>query len=181
MDTLAFLLSALGAVCIYIPPLLKGKNMKQILLLTFLSNVFIATSYVLTGAINGAVSCFLGAVQVLINYFFQRKALPLPRWLVGVYGLTFTVVNLVVFTNATDILAILACLTFILCISQQNGKGYRLWSLGNASLWLIYDGLNVSFGPLATHAIQFAIIICGMVMHDRKKIVTGAEESPARE
>ena len=35
MEILAFVLSMLGTVCICIPPLLKGKNMKLILLLIF--------------------------------------------------------------------------------------------------------------------------------------------------
>ena len=55
-DIIAFVLSALGTITICIPPLLKGKNMKLILLLIFLTNVLIATSYILTGALNGAAT-----------------------------------------------------------------------------------------------------------------------------
>ena len=73
METLAFILSTIGTVCICIPPLLKGKNMKLILLLVFSANVTVATSYLLTGAYNGAASCFVGAAQAIINYFFDRK------------------------------------------------------------------------------------------------------------
>ena len=73
MKTLAFILSVIATVGACIPPLLKGKNMKLILLVVCTNNALLATSYVLTGAFNGAASCYLGAVQTFINYFFERK------------------------------------------------------------------------------------------------------------
>lgn len=169
MEILAFILSTLGTVCICIPPLLKGKNMKIILLLVFSANVLVATSYILTGAINGAASCFVGAAQTIINYFFDRKNKPLPRWLIAIYGASFIIVNLIVFKQATDTIALVAALVFILAICQKNGKKYRFWTFVNTALWLTYDLVNLSFGPLSTHAIQLSTIILGMVMHDRKK------------
>lgn len=169
MEALAFALSTLGTVCICIPPLLKGKNMKVILLLVFSTNVLIATSYVLTGAFNGAASCCVGAAQTIINYFFERKNKPIPLWLVAIYAVAFIFVNLLVFANITDILALLASLIFVLSICQKNGKQYRLWTVVNTMLWLIYDFITLSFGPLSTHAIQLATLLFGMVMHDRKK------------
>ena len=65
METLAFILSTMGTVCICVPPLLKGKNMKLILLLVFSANMLVATSYLLTGAYNGAASCFVGGAQAI--------------------------------------------------------------------------------------------------------------------
>ena len=170
MDILAFILSNLATVCVCIPPLLKGKNMKLILLLVFTTNALLATSYILTGASNGAASCCIGAVQCLINYaFFERKNREIPRWLIGIYGAAFLVVNLLVFTQLVDILAILAAMAFILSICQKNGKMYRLWTLINTVLWLVYDFITHSYGPLSTHAILLASLLFGMVMHDRKK------------
>ena len=169
MNTLAFILSTLGTVCICIPPLLKGKNMKVILLLVFLTNVLIATSYILTGAYNGAASCCVGAVQTIINYFFERKNKEIPKWLIAIYAVAFIVVNLLVFTKMTDILALLASLVFIIGISQKSGKPYRFWTMVNTALWILYDSITLSFGPLSTHAIQMATILTGIVMHDRKK------------
>ena len=169
METLAFALSTLGTVCICIPPLLKGKNMKVILLLVFSTNVLIATSYVLTGAFNGAASCCVGAAQTIINYFFERKNRPIPLLLVAIYAVAFIFVNLLVFAHITDIIALLASLMFILSICQKNGKQYRLWAVVNTVLWIIYDFITLSFGPLSTHAILLATLLFGIVMHDRKK------------
>lgn len=169
METLAFILSTLGTVCICIPPLLKGKNMKLILLLVCLTNVLIAISYFLTGAFNGAASCCVGAAQTIINYFFERKNKPIPPWLIAIYAAAFLIVNLLVFTRIFDIIAIAAALVFIMGICQKNGKMYRIWTSVNATLWLMYDLLTRSFGPLSTHAIQLSIILFGIFIHDRKK------------
>lgn len=169
MEILAFVLSTLGTICICVPPLLKGTNMKAILLLLFLSNILIAASYFLTGAFNGAASCCVGAVQTIINYFFERKNRPVPKWLVAIYAVAFIAVNLLVFAHVTDMIALLATMAFIIAICQKNGKRYRPWTLGNAGLWILYDVVTLSFGPLSTHAIQFSTIVVGMIMHDRKK------------
>lgn len=167
MEKIAFVLSTLGTICICIPPLLKGKNMKLILLLVCLTNVLIGVSYILTGEYNGAASCCVGAIQSTINYFFERKNKAIPSWLIAIYAAAFLVVNLLVFSRITDILALLAALVFILGISQKNGKQYRVWTLANAVLWGTYDMFNRAYGPLTTHAIQTAIILFGMIMHDR--------------
>ena len=172
METLAFILSSLGTVCICIPPLLKGKNMKLILLLIFLANATVAASYFLTGALNGGVSCTIGAVQSIVNYFFERKEKSLPKWLIAVYAVAFIAANLVVFQSVTDVLAILACLFFIGGICQKSGEKYRLWSLINTGLWAAYDLANASYGPLVLHGVLFFITAFGMLVHDRKAKIT---------
>ena len=169
MEILAFVLSTLGTVCICITPLLKGKNMKLILFLVFLTNVLIATSYILTGAFNGAATCCVAAVQAIINYSFERKNKSIPGWLIALYAVAFVIVNLLVFSRITDILALAAAFMFIIVICQKNGKQYRLWTLAKTVLWVVYDLITLSFGPLCTHAIEIVILILGIVVHDRKK------------
>ncbi len=169
MEILAFVLSTLGTVCICIPPLLKGKNMKLILLLVFLTNVLLGTSYILTGAFNGVATCCIGAVQTIINYLFERKNKSIPVWLIVLYAVAFIVANLLVFTRITDGIALLAALMFVMSISQKSGKQYRLWTLVNTVLWIVYDFITLSFGPLSTHIIQLTMLLFGIIMHDRKK------------
>lgn len=168
MEILEFVFSALGTACICITPLLKGKNMKLILFLVFLTNVFIATSYIMSGAFNGAATCCVAAVQAIINYFFERKNKLLPVWLMALYAVTFIIVNLFVFSHITDIIALVAALMFIIVICQKNGKQYRMWTLAKTILWAIYDLITFSFGALTTHIIQVIIVVLGIIMHDRK-------------
>lgn len=169
METLAFILSTIGTVCICIPPLLKGKNMKLILLLVFSANITVAASYLLTGAYNGAASCFIGGAQAIINYFFDRKNKKLPIWLIVIYALAFIGVNLMVFNHIFDLVAMLASLTFIMCVGQKNGRKYRFWTFINTALWMTYDILKASYGPLLTHAILMGTVIFGIIVHDIRK------------
>lgn len=154
--------------------LVKGKNMKLILLLVFCGNFSIAVSYLLAGeGINGAASCFIGAAQSVINYFFDSKGKPLPKWLIGIYMAAFVVVNLVVsFSsgfNPLCLLAIVASLTFVMMIDQDNGAKYRFWVICNSVLWCIYDVLSKSPSNFATHVCLLAFTVVGMIIHDRKK------------
>lgn len=178
METVAFILSILGTVCACLPSLLKGKNMTGILLCVFLANAFVGISYVITGAFNGAGSCFLGAVQTVINYFFDRKNKKLPTWLIVIYALSFAIVNLLVFDSILDIIALLATLAFVMSIAQNSGPKFRIWALLNASLWATYDVCSLSFGPLVTHGIQTLTAISGIVIHDFRK---GKKEAGADE
>ena len=175
MDTLAFILSTLGTICICAASFLKGKNMKFILLLVFLTNALMGISYILTGAFNGAVSSILGAVQTILNYFlFERKNKSIPKWLIVIYALSFLIVNLLVFERILDLLALVATMAFIMEICQKTGKQYRVWTLTNAVFWVAYDFTSFSFGPFATHLLQLGIAVCGMILHDRKKEKTEA-------
>ena len=171
METLAFILSAFCTICACAPSFLKGKNMKLILLLVICSNVFGGASYAVTGALGGAATCAVGALQTGINFLFERKEKPIPKWLITAYALSFAAVNLLVFSRYIDMIALLAALVFVISISVKNGKKYRLWSLINTLLWIIYDLATLSFGPLSTHCILLSTIVFGMLVHDRKKDV----------
>lgn len=168
MALLSYILSLAGLGAMIIASLIKGKNMKTILLFVFAGNILVATSYVLTGGYNGAASCYLGGAQTIINYFFDARKKPLPKWLITVYALAFVGLNLAVGGfSALGILAIVASLTFILCIGQKVGSKYRFWTLVNMILWCLYDVLSASFGVLFTHATQLIFAVIGMVIHDR--------------
>lgn len=166
---LPIVLSAIATVCGCVPPIIKGKNMKLILLVVFLNNLLVAISYILTKDASGAAICFVGAATSIVNYFFDSKGKRLPVWLLIIYALAFVAVNLTTFKQAADILTLLAALAFVMAVSQKSGKRYRLWALANAGLWLIFDLIVWAEGPIIAHLAQFAIIIIGMVAYDRKK------------
>ena len=167
MQILSYILSLAGLGAMITASLIKGKNMKTILLFVFLGNIFVATSYLMTGGINGAVSCYIGGAQTLINYFYDRNKKPLPKWLIAVYAVAFVVLNLMTGFSWLCMLAIIASLTFILCIGQKVGSKYRFWTLVNMGLWCLYDVLSCSFGVLFTHGTQLVFALIGMVIHDR--------------
>lgn len=166
---LSYILSLCGLLCMLVASLIKGKNMKTILLLVFSGSMLVATSYLIAGnGINGAISCYIGAAQTIINYFFDAKKKPLPKWLIAIYAVAFIVLNIVFAgINPLCILAIVASLTFILCIGQKVGSKYRFWTLVNMGLWCLYDILSGSFSVLFTHGTQLVFAVIGMIIYDR--------------
>lgn len=182
MDILAYVLSLAGLVSMILASLTKGEKMKRILLLVFLGNALVATSYLIDGAgLNGAAACYLGALMTIINYFFESKKMPIPKWLVAVYAVAFVAVNLWVIGGVSTlvenfgtraffppVIAIIACLIFILCIGQENGAKYRFWTIVNMLLWCTYDIVSMAYPGLLTHGIQLVFLAVGMIIHDRK-------------
>lgn len=168
MEALSYILSLGGLASMIIASLIKGKNMKTILLFVFAGNILVATSYLLAGnGVNGAVSCYIGAAQTIINYFFDVKKKPLPKWLIGIYAVAFVALNLATGFSWLCLLAIIASLTFILCIGQKVGSKYRFWTLVNMGLWCLYDIVSGSFGVLFTHGTQLVFALIGTFIHDR--------------
>lgn len=185
METLAFIFSTLGLIAMLTSSLLKGKNMKKILILVFLGNAFVAVSYLLGGSgFNGAASCLLGALFSIVNYFFDAKEKPVSKWLATVYGLSFVTVNIIVSFNSIVtfgdtvsvdykalvlcVLAIFGTLAFVMCIGQKNGAKYRFWTVMNMIMWCIYDLISGNIQVLITHIIQLSVAVVGMIIHDRK-------------
>ena len=143
--------------------------MKTILILVFLGNALVAISYIFTKSWSGAVSCGLGAVQTIINFFFESKNKAIPKWLVGIYALSFVAANLAVFGGLHTVVAIIATLFFVLSIVQKNGAKYRLWTVANVLGWILYDIATFAYGAMITHLVQLGITFVGIFINDRKK------------
>ena len=170
MEILSYILSLSGLASMIIASLIKGEKMKKILFFVFCGNVLVATSYLVGGSgFNGAASCYIGGIQAIVNYFFDSKNKPLPKWLVAIYCVAFIVCNLVVGGfKPIVILAIVASLTFVMCIGQTSGAKYRFWTIINIGLWCLYDILSESYSALITHGVLLLFTIVGMIAHDRK-------------
>lgn len=171
MEALAFVFSILGQVLNTSASLIRGTRMKLILLLVFVANFSFATSYLLNeSGINGAASCFLGGALAIVNFWFNVKKRPFPRWLPVLYGALFVAVNVIF---GTDILltaiAITATLCFVMGIAQTNGAKYRFWTLANLSFWVIFDLVSGSISTLLPHLFQVGCTVLGMVIYDRKQ------------
>ena len=173
IEIVPYILSVLSLASMVSASLIKGQNMKKILVLVFCGNTLAALSYLASGGgLNGAASCFIGSAQTVINYFFESKGKPLPKWLVIIYMLAFVSVNLAVGMSGDFdplcILAIVASLTFVMCIGQKSGAKYRFWTIVNMLLWCTYDVLTKTWSNLVTHVCLLAFTVVGMIIHDRK-------------
>ena len=176
MEIASYIVNLIGLGAILLASLVKGEKMKQVLLLLLVGNLAVGIGYLLGGSgINGAVSCFVGVGQTVVSAIFEIKHRPVPKWVVGIYALSFIVVNLL-FGGVSfyTFLVIAACMTFIMGILQKSGRGYRLWTVGNTVLWSTYDLLTGTYSALITHATMFVVNMAGILIHDLKKKEKGA-------
>ena len=128
-----------------------------------------ATSYLFTAeGMNGAVSSYIGSIQALINLFYAQKEKKIPVWLLILYALSFIVANLAVLSDPVGYVALLATLCFVGCVSAKTGKGYRIWQTANNLLWILYDILSHSYGPLVTHTVLCLFTVAGILLNDGK-------------
>lgn len=171
MELTAYILSGLSLALMISASLIKGNHIKIILLFVFFGNFLAATSYFISDGINGAAACYLGSLQTIINYFFDCKNKKIPNWLNICYIVAIIAVNLIVAGGFSwlGLLVIVASLTFILCIGQENGRMYRFWTIVNMLLWCLYDILAKSYAPLMQHIALLAFTVIGMIIHDLKK------------
>ncbi len=170
MQQISLVLSTLGLVVLIVASLIKGETIKKTLLLVFLGNVLVATSYLFTDVgINGAVSSYLGSIMAIVNFCFTAKQKPIPMWLMGIYALSFIGVNLAVLESPIGILALAAALCFVGCVSSKTGTGYRIWQTANNLLWILYDILSQSYGPLVTHTVLCLFTMAGILLNDLKQ------------
>ncbi len=169
MQVVSFILSALSLVCIALSMLFKGRNMHLILVLAFLSNFFMTLSYVVVDNFSGGISCGLGAIMAVINFFFSLRNKKIPKWLLVLFVLSSVSTNLIFNHSWVVILPILTAVPYVASISQENGKMYRAWSLINVCLWSAYGIITRSWGPFATNATVLCAILIGMLINDRKK------------
>ena len=167
---MSYLLSTLGLAVLIVASLIKGETIKKTLYLVLAGNLLVATSYLFTdNGVNGAISSYIGSIQALINIFFAKKNKKIPVWLLVVYALSFIVANFAVLSDSVGIVALLATLCFVGCVSSKTGTGYRLWQLANNLLWILYDILSASYGPLVTHSVLCLFTMAGILWNDLRK------------
>ena len=170
MQQISVILSMLGLAACITASMIKGEEIKKNLFFVFTGNILVGMSYLFTSlGLNGAVSSFIGGAQAITSYFFSAIKKPLPVWLIVVYALLFLCINLATLESAVGILAVLASLCFVGCVSAKSGKVYRLWQALNNVLWIGYDLLTFSYGPLATHSVLLVFTLLGSFINDRKK------------
>ncbi len=169
MGVLAVVLNVVGTGCMLCAQLMPANRIKTILFFSFLSNAIIATGYLAGGSgINGAISCYAGAMMTIINFGFQVKNVQIPKWILGLYALAFIGLNLLSTFSYLYVLAVIAGLTFVMSISQKDGTLYRRWTLLNILLWCCYDILSASYSSLIPHVVILAFTVIGMFTQDRK-------------
>ena len=178
MVILSYVLQTVSTLLCISALLIKGKNMNLIQIILFSGNVVGGVGYLFAGptGINAAVSCILAGVQSLINYSFQSRNKPIPKWLIAIHALSLIVLNIAVSgITLPCMFAIISAMFFVLSIVQSSGRMFRVWTFFNNVTWITYDLVAETYSGLIIHVTMFVFTLVGMILHDRKKKEKTAE------
>ena len=168
-EILYYVLYVAGTLAMVGALLSPAKKIKQILFFDFLGSFLVGTGYLFSAnGINGAISVYIGATMAIINFGIQSKNKTIPVWLMIVYGIVFAVMNFAGGFTGLAALAVVASLTFVIGIGQNNGTAFRRWTLANSVLWCAYDVFSTTYAGLLPHVVMVVFTVVGMIVHDRK-------------
>ena len=161
---MALIVSIFSTICIVSTSYIK--DVKKILVLLATANLAIATSYFLQGpeSYNGAISCAIGAGTAIVSGIYDIKGKDIPVFVAVIYGAVFTVANIISWTAWYSIIVIIASLMFAISTVQKTGKMYRVWTLGNIFLWIVFDIVSESGSSLISHMTTFTFMTSGMII-----------------
>ena len=143
-----------------------GKKMKTILVLNFLGNFLVGTSYILICGYSGAIICLTACMQTVVNYTYESREKKIPKTVIIFHTASFLCVNLVSFTHWYDVIALAAALLFVFSVAQIDAKYYRVLYVTNSFLWIIYDFFAEAYGNLFTHIVLFAATTIAIIVRD---------------
>lgn len=170
MIYISWILSITATILGIIEPF--NKKMTGVLIFNLIGNFIVGINYPLSGSlsISGMAICLVACVQVFINFFFfTRKEIEVPKWIIPVYLIVFYAVNLLSFTQWYDLLVFGTSTCYVLSISQKSTRMYRILYCINSALWILYDFLAHSYSNLATHIALVVFTLVSMVINDRKE------------
>ena len=175
MIILKYICSALSFTASVSSGMIKGNTKKQLgvmIFLIFFSNLFAGLGYFFNPAgLNGAASCALGCLISVINFYFRMKEKPIPKGIIAFYYVGFFVINII--NRSTFVLttiAILATFSFVINLSQKEGKYFRVWKIVNNLLWSTYDIVSKSYNQLfVLHIPIITFTLLSAYFYDVKK------------
>ena len=152
---------------------LNCKSMSRLVILQCIANALVVCQYSIRGEISSSGVCAVGAAQTLIIYFFARKEKKVPVYLTLLFtvaALSFPIVSAVTrgsFDPVSDLLPMIASVTFNVAMVQSSSSISRILMFINATIWLILNCINPSLSLIVTYIVLDTSNIVGMVRLDR--------------
>lgn len=154
------------------------KVQKTHIAMQFVSTLLFAVSFLMLGAITGALLNFIANVRALIYLNKQKLHADKPVWLIvfiltyaTVYVLTFTVFGreFTVLNAIIELLPVVAMIASNLGIYFKDAKAVRRFGLVSSPSWLVYNVLHFSIGAILCEAFSIVSIIIGIIRLDINK------------
>lgn len=139
----------LTVLCVFTP---QCKRKWQMALIAIVSNLISAFNFLLLGRVSGCGVATVAIVQATVAIVHTKKGNAPGGIEIGVFGVLYILGGLLPDIVAgtlssfrpLDALPMLAALLFLGYLSQREEQRMRLFLLGNAGIYLIYDAIILS-------------------------------------
>lgn len=138
-----------------------SKNQKKIRFLGILMNVFQAISYMFLGATSGYAMLIIAIIRNLIFFKLNKQEYTTSyKLLLFALLLIITITGALTYTNIFSLLPVIAIVIYSIGVWQKSPKLYKLLSIPNCLLWVIY---NLYVASVIASIDEFVMLILSIV------------------
>ena len=147
---------------------MQFKSMRFVVLFQLIANVLLGVQYTLEGAFSAAITVPFAIALSLISLAFAVKDKKIPKFVVALFLVVFTVLVAVTFVGPQDLLALGALYFFVLSITREKSYQSRMCTALNSGFWLVYD-IILAPSAIITHGVLLLFTVAGIIRLDRKE------------
>lgn len=138
-----------------------SKNQKNIRFLGILMNVFQAISYMFLGATNGWAMLVIATLRNVIFFKLSKQeyTLSYKLLLVGLL-IVIGITGAITYKNLFSLLPVFAIVLYSIGVWQKSPKIYKLLSIPNCLLWVIY---NISVASIVASIDETVMLVLSII------------------
>ena len=137
------------------------KDQKKIRFLGILMNVFQAISYMFLGATSGYAMLIIAIIRNLVFFKLNKESYTTSyKLLLVCLLLVIGVTGVITYTNLFSLLPVFAIVLYSIGVWQKSPKVYKLLSIPNCLLWVIY---NLSVASIVASIDEFVMLILSII------------------
>ncbi len=164
MNIIAQISGALATLTNIIGIQLKTK--KQILISYIIACSFFVISFYFLKAYSGVITCFIMAIETIINYQFDRKNKTIPKWLIIILLITSLGISSIFYKTWVDLFSILSCIPFIFMLIQKKEKDVRLFTFIFLLFYTTFDILVGAYTAFIGDSLFLVSTIIAIIRYD---------------
>ena len=157
---LGIVMAVVSVVCV------QFKNMRHILIGVIASNVLSALTYAFLGGLSGAGVCILAICQAVLVYVYGEKEKAFPALLNLGFIAGYIALSVISYKSIWDVLSAGAAVLYALAVVQKKASVYRILTMCNAIVWILYDVQTMAYTAIITHGILLIATWVAMIRLD---------------
>lgn len=138
-----------------------SKKQKNIRFLGILMNVFQAISYMFLNAASGYAMLIIATIRNIVFFKLNKQEYTFSyKLLLALLLLVIIITGSFTYTNLFSLLPVFAIILYSIGVWQKSPKIYKLLSIPNCLLWVIY---NLSVVSIVASIDEFVMLILSII------------------